>query len=149
MSTYPVEPYRRLSPDVDACRGCQACLLGCALAHEGSAAPALARLAVDKDMATYTFSITLCRHCVEPACLAACPTGAMALDERGVVLLDDELCVRCGACQAACPYGAVFYLAGSDRYIKCDLCAGRESGPVCAALCPTRAIRTVGAEAAP
>ncbi len=144
-----MDPYRWLSCDAEACRGCQACLLGCALAHEGVAAPALARLAVDKDMASYTFAITLCRHCAEPACLAACPTGAMVLDKRGVVLIDDALCIRCGACQAACPYGAVFYLAESDRYIKCDLCAGRETGPVCAALCPAGAIRYAPAEVAP
>jgi len=144
-----VDPYRWLSCDAEACRGCQACQLGCALSHEGSAAPALARLAVDKDMAAYTFAITLCRHCVQPACLAACPTGAMALDGHGVVLLDDALCIRCGACQVACPYCAVFYLAGGDRYIKCDLCAGRESGPVCAALCPTQAIRYVDAGVTP
>ena len=144
-----MDPYRWLSCDAEACRGCQACLLGCSLAHEGSAAPMLARVAVDKDMAAYTFAITLCRHCVKPACLAACPAGAMSLDERGVVLLDDALCIRCGACQAACPYDAVFYLAESDRYVKCDLCADRESGPVCAALCPTQAIRLVAPEVAP
>jgi len=46
----------------------------------------------------------LCNHCENPACVAACPTGAMFISPEGVVLHNDEACIGCQACQAACPY---------------------------------------------
>lgn len=124
-------------------------MLACSLWHEGECNPALARLQVHKDMARLEYEIRICRHCVDPECLAACPEDAMRLDERGVVLIDDDLCIRCGSCQAACPYDAIFYNQSVDRYLKCDLCAGRAEGPLCAAICPVGALMaaaTVGAE---
>ena len=40
-----------------------------------------------------------CNHCAHPACVAACPTGAMYRDEeKGVVLHDDGRCIGCGCC---------------------------------------------------
>lgn len=137
---------QRLLVDAQACRGCEACVLACAVAHEGVSHPSLARLMVHKDMARFEFSIDYCRHCDDPPCLTACPSGAMRMDERGVVFLEDAACVRCGACAKACPYGAIFYLAGSDRYIKCDLCAGRPEGPLCVIFCPVAAIQLASEE---
>ena len=124
----------------ELCRDCQACQLACSLHHEGQCHLGLARLQVHKRMADYTFVVTVCRHCEEPACLAACPAGAMTLDARGVVLLDDDACTRCGSCAAACPYEAIAYSEAVDRYLKCDLCAGRAEGPLCVAVCPAGAL---------
>ena len=129
--------------DSSLCRDCQACALACSLAHEGACGIDLARLVVAKDMARYTFDVRVCHHCLEPACLLACPAGAMSLDARGVVLLDEAACLRCGACAEACPYGAISYHAGDDRYLKCDLCAGRVEGPLCVAVCPVGALTSV------
>jgi len=124
----------------DLCRDCQACLLSCSLYHEGECSPGLARLRVRKDMARYEFTISICRQCRRPKCLEACPVGAMRLDERGVVLIDDGLCTHCGECAAACPFGAIFQHEASGRILKCDLCAGRAEGPLCTALCPVGAL---------
>jgi Fe-S-cluster-containing dehydrogenase component len=126
--------------DAELCRGCQACQLACSLHHEGQCHLGLARVQVRKDMVHYTFDISICRHCEEPACVAACPVGAITLDERGVAVIDDGECTRCGSCAAACPYDAIFYSEAEDRYLKCDLCAGRAEGPLCVALCPVRAL---------
>jgi Fe-S-cluster-containing dehydrogenase component len=96
-------------------------------------------------MARYEFDILICQHCDSPDCIAACPTdGAMLIDERGVVIILDDVCLRCGACAAACPYDAIFYNEAEDRYLKCDLCAGREGGPVCVELCPVGALTMSG-----
>ena len=124
----------------ELCRDCQACALGCSLYHDGECNLHLARLAVTKDQARYEFAITICRHCEHPDCLEACPTGAISLDDRGVAILNDAECNRCGACAAACPYEAISYNEARDRYLKCDLCAGRGVGPLCVELCPVGAL---------
>ena len=137
----------RLCARDELCRDCQACVLGCSLLHEGVCGPTLARLSVAKDMVRYTFKLTVCEHCDDPECLAACPTGAIALDPRGVAILDEDACVRCSACFEACAYGAIVRVppsAESDaRFLKCDLCAGRAEGPVCVELCPVGALTLV------
>ena len=137
---------KRIQADSALCRDCQACTLVCSLSHESECNLGLARLEVSKDMAKYEFAIVICRHCEEPECLAACPVEAMRPDERGVVLIDDEACIRCGTCAAACPYGAISYHEGADRYLKCDLCEGRAEGPLCVRLCPVGALTLAEAE---
>ena len=93
-----------------------------------------------KHMAESAFDVRICRHCDSPDCIIACPTDAMSLDERGVVIIDDDECVRCGACAIACPHNAIKHYEATDRYLKCDLCAGREGGPLCVELCPVGAL---------
>ena len=51
----------------------------------------------------------LCGTVRSPACEAACPTGALAPDERGILVIDDESCTRVRPCADACPYGAIVY----------------------------------------
>ena len=48
-----------------------------------------------------------CQHCDEPACVEACPTGASAKREDGIVTVDYETCIGCESCVAACPYEGV------------------------------------------
>jgi Fe-S-cluster-containing hydrogenase component 2 len=38
----------------------------------------------------------------------------------------------------------LFYHEAYDRYLKCDLCAGRDGGPVCVAICPVGALTLEG-----
>jgi Fe-S-cluster-containing hydrogenase component 2 len=130
----------RIRANKKACRDCQACVLGCSLYHDRESSVQTARLKITKDMALYEFDISICRHCADPKCMAACPAGAMYVDERGVVMIIDEKCTRCGKCQKGCPFGALYYDGSRDRYIKCDLCSGREDGPLCVQLCPTGAL---------
>ena len=131
----------------ELCRDCQGCTLACSLYHEGKCSPSLARLVVAKDMARYEFNITVCQHCDPPECLAACPVDALALGDDGIVILDDDACIRCGACADSCPYGAIFYHEAQDRYLKCDLCTGREAGPLCVQVCPVGALALAKSEA--
>jgi len=97
-------------------------------------------------MAKYEFRIRICRHCDPPECMLACPADAVQLDDRGVALVDDEACTRCGTCEDACPHEAIFYNEVQDRYLKCDLCAGREEGPLCIEVCPVEALTLEDAE---
>jgi Fe-S-cluster-containing hydrogenase component 2 len=137
---------QKIQVDAKLCRDCQACTLACSLHHEGECNLGLARLVVTKDMAKYEFSIVICQHCDEPDCILACPNDAILLDNRGVVVILDEECDRCGACAVSCPHDSIFYNENQDRYIKCELCAGREQGPLCVELCPVEALTLVETE---
>ena len=116
------------------------CVLACSLYHAGECNPSLARLSIAKELERHRFTITVCRHCEDPACFAACPADAMERDDRGVVSLVEEACVACGSCAAACPYDAISFHEGQGCYLKCDLCRGREGGAACIAVCPSGAL---------
>jgi anaerobic carbon-monoxide dehydrogenase iron sulfur subunit len=124
----------------ELCRDCQTCALACSLYHEAECSLSKARLQIVKDMENYQFTILICRHCEEPNCVKACPCDAIMVDQGGAVLIDDEMCIHCGACILVCPYNAIFCPDHSDNYLKCDLCKDRSLGPLCVELCPTNAI---------
>ena len=80
-----------------------------------------------------------CNHCAEPACVKSCPAGALfKRPQDGIVLYDDEKCIGCRRCGAACPYGAPQYHPETGKVNKCVLCYHRlDQGlkPACAMTC--------------
>ncbi len=96
--------------------------------------------------AVYTYHVSLgCNHCDNPACVSACPTGAIHKDEEaGLVLIDDERCIGCGYCAMACPYNAPKVDREKGHSVKCSGCYERlQKGeqPVCVTACPLRALQ--------
>ncbi len=106
-----------------------------------------------------------CQQCQSPPCVNVCPVGATWSTPEGVVLIDQDRCIGCRMCMAACPYDRRFFVWGNppippealfveyhpERQIplrrgtvsKCDFCvelarAGRL--PNCAQGCPNYAI---------
>jgi len=81
-----------------------------------------------------------CLHCGKPACIPACPTGAISKrQEDGIVVVDREKCDGCRDCFTACPYDVPQF--GSDGLMqKCDLCLGAEGEPACVTSCPGEAL---------
>lgn len=141
------------------CTGCKACELACKDVHNFDIGPRARRVHevcgggwsqdeagawVPEGVFSYSVSFS-CGHCANPACVAACPTGAHAKDpETGVVAIDEEICIGCGACVEACPYGAPQLVEAKNITQKCDMCANlREHGeePACVAICPQRALQ--------
>jgi Fe-S-cluster-containing hydrogenase component 2 len=80
----------------------------------------------------------MCLQCEEPACEKVCPTRAVTRGEDGVVVFDERRCIGCKFCVQACPVGMVIHSPRFNKIFKCDLCGGE---PLCAAWCPTKAIR--------
>ena len=89
----------------------------------------------------------ICNHCSNPACVAACPRGAIFKREQdGVVLVDRERCEGLRYCVAGCPYKKVYFNPTLFKSEKCILCFPRvEKGlpPACAQQCVGR-LRFVG-----
>jgi nitrate reductase / nitrite oxidoreductase, beta subunit len=89
----------------------------------------------------------LCEHCLNPACVASCPSGALyKRDEDGIVLVDQERCRGWRYCVSGCPYKKVYFNWKTGRAEKCIFCYPRiESGQttLCAHSCVGR-IRYVG-----
>jgi electron transport protein HydN len=130
-----------VSVDATICRGCDMCMLACSLYHKGQCNPSLGRLRVTRDSDRYRFEVNICRQCEEPDCFPACPVdGAMERNAEGIVSIIEKNCIACGACAAACPYDSIAYHEDLGLYLKCNLCEGREAGPMCAEVCPTGAL---------
>jgi nitrate reductase / nitrite oxidoreductase, beta subunit len=89
----------------------------------------------------------ICNHCLNPSCVASCPSGALyKRGEDGIVLVDQERCRGWRACIAACPYKKMFYNWNTGKSEKCILCFPRlETGqaPACFHSCVGR-IRYLG-----
>jgi len=111
------------------------------------------------------FVPTPCQQCQNPPCVNVCPVGATFSAPEGPVLIDQDRCIGCRICMAACPYDRRFFnwgdppvppealLADYDlelqvpavkgTVMKCDFCPDMvRSGtlPYCIQACPHRAI---------
>lgn len=157
--------------DIKRCIGCNACTVACkqenslpdgvfftkTLSEEYGVYPNAGRVYIP----------TLCNHCEDAPCERACPSGATYTREDGIVMIDGDKCIGCGACAVACPYdqrteitedmlGKGLFHSGDltsfeqDGYArftpgtvaKCDFCSGRvDAGldPACVVTCPTDA----------
>ncbi len=89
----------------------------------------------------------LCEHCLNPACVAVCPSGAIyKREEDGVVLIDQNKCRGWRMCVSGCPYKKIYYNWNTGKSEKCTLCYPRlEAGQptVCSETCVGR-IRYLG-----
>jgi nitrate reductase beta subunit len=89
----------------------------------------------------------ICNHCLNPGCLAACPSGAIyKRGEDGIVLVNQNVCRAWRLCVTGCPYKKVYYNWKTGKSEKCILCYPRlETGqiPACMHTCVGR-IRYLG-----
>ncbi|GAA2796373.1 nitrate reductase subunit beta [Mycolicibacterium pallens] len=84
----------------------------------------------------------ICEHCLNPSCMASCPSGAIyKRAEDGIVLVDQDRCRGWRQCITGCPYKKVYFNHRSGKAEKCTLCYPRiEVGQptVCAETCVGR-----------
>lgn len=85
-------------------------------------------LNIPKEEITKGFFVPkLCNQCDYPACVEVCPAGATYKTSDGVVLIDREWCVGCGACISNCPYSVRFFHPTLHVAEKCNFCYHRIS----------------------
>jgi len=89
----------------------------------------------------------LCEHCLNPTCVASCPSGSIyKREEDGIVLIDQDKCRGWRMCVSGCPYKKIYYNWKSNKAEKCIFCYPRiEAGQptVCSETCVGR-IRYLG-----
>lgn len=95
-----------------------------------------------------------CHQCEGAPCARACASKAIRI-YCGRIVIDTGRCNNCRDCIQACPFGAINltpadqedpYVSFSEAEVhlvgnKCDLCLGRDQGPVCVEACPGQALR--------
>ncbi len=130
--------------DKKNCMGCHACEVACKQEHSLGVGPRLVRV-IEKSP---DFIPVYCHHCAKAPCMQACPVAAIARNEQGIVLIDNDLCIGCRECIGACPFGAMQFEDKKEVAVKCDLCVHRladHQKPACVGVCPTGCIH-FGAE---
>lgn len=96
------------------------------------------------EVASWTFSSDVCKHCENAGCLEACPTGSIVRTEFGGVFVQPDICNGCSYCVVACPFGVIQRNKDDGRAFKCTFCYDRQKvglTPACAHACPTESIK--------
>ena len=172
--------------DISRCIGCRRCVYACAAENNQSRDPQvhwIRVLQMDKDHGVdfthadayyqpdevpqegHFYVPVSCQQCQNAPCANVCPVGATFHTPEGVVLIDQERCIGCRLCMAACPYDRRFFNWGEPEQpdwvkesaynvetqipamrgtvMKCDFCPDRTSVgglPMCVEGCPRGAM---------
>jgi formate dehydrogenase iron-sulfur subunit len=135
--------------ELDRCSGCKACVAACHSLNGLDDGESWREVGLiiggGPDLPVLQHVTSSCHHCIDPACLTACPVDAYEKDPRtGIVKHLDDQCFGCQYCILACPYDAPKFHPEKGIVRKCDMCADRLSGgeaPACVQACPHEAIR--------
>lgn len=94
--------------DLSKCRNARKCMAACQDAHH--LRPEQHHINVLKMQETANtpayYMPKPCQHCDNPPCVPVCPVDATFKRQDGIVLIDNERCIGCRFCIAACPYSA-------------------------------------------
>lgn len=94
--------------DLSKCRNARKCVSSCQNAHDlkpGQYHMNVLQMQDSPDTAPYNMPKP-CQHCDNPPCVSVCPVDATFKRQDGIVLIDNERCIGCRFCMAACPYSA-------------------------------------------
>jgi formate dehydrogenase iron-sulfur subunit len=151
--------------DLTRCIGCRGCQVACKEWNERVARPTIQSGTYENPMALssdcYTrikfvekkgkdgpiwdFVKDQCLHCNDPACVSACPVGALVKTDAGPVSYKFDRCIGCRYCMVACPFEIPKYEWEKTMpwVRKCTFCSERIGDglqPSCVQTCPTGAL---------
>src|ERR1700682_3800678 len=152
--------------DADRCIECNACVTACKNEHEVPWGINRRRVVTINDGKPGERSVSMaCMHCTDAPCAAGCPVSCFYTTADGVVLHSKDLCIGCGYCFYACPFGAPQYpkvgnFGSRGKMDKCTHCAGGPAAdgsvgeyekyganrlaegklPLCAEMCSTKSL---------
>jgi Fe-S-cluster-containing dehydrogenase component len=150
--------------DATKCIGCQACVNGCINVNTLPQAlgdtskkmtvkelPNLKNERALTEIQAYSkvsYVKEQCMHCLDPACVSACPVSAMAKDNKtGVVTNLPDKCIGCRYCMVACPFNIIKFEWNKTfpKILKCSMCidTNLKDGkgiPGCVSACPQGAL---------
>jgi formate dehydrogenase iron-sulfur subunit len=153
----PRGPTRTTLIDIANCIGCRACQVACKQWNEkdGEQTQLESDLGFQNPAALSAKTLTLiafhefenaakpggiesafvmqrCLHCLEPACVSACPTTALQRQADGPVRYDEDECIGCRYCQLACPWDVptAEWNSLAPKISKCTHCSDRVGQPV-------------------
>ncbi|HZP27831.1 MAG TPA: DmsC/YnfH family molybdoenzyme membrane anchor subunit [Acidimicrobiia bacterium] len=137
----------RFGFSVEACIGCHSCEVACAEQNglpPGTVWRRVRELEGGDHPHTRRLQVSMaCNHCLEPLCLAGCPTNAYEKLANGVVAHHADDCIGCQYCTWTCPYSVPVFQPDRRIVTKCDMCQPRLAeglAPACVGACPTHAI---------
>ncbi|PMJ98754.1 formate dehydrogenase FDH3 subunit beta [Vibrio sp. 10N.261.55.A7] len=155
--------------DTKRCIECNGCVTACKNENDDALEWGIQRRRVvtlnDGEPGENSISVA-CMHCTDAPCMAVCPADCFERTDDGIVLHNKDLCIGCGYCLFACPFGAPQFpkqtaFGERGKMDKCTFCAGgpeTEAGseeerqkyganriaegklPMCASLCSTKAL---------
>ncbi len=152
--------------DSERCIECNGCVTACKAEHEIPWGVNRRRVVTLNDGVPGEKSISVaCMHCSDAPCMAVCPVDCFYRTDDGVVLHDKDVCIGCGYCSYACPFGAPQFPGNGafgvrGKMDKCTFCAGGPEAngseaehekygrnrlaegklPACAEMCSTKAL---------
>lgn len=150
--------------DNNICTGCNACVVACGEANNlppdtvlsgglwqmptdlNSKTKNIIKLYQEPDGSGSAYVKKQCMHCLDPACVAACPFDALQKSEWGAVTWDGSRCIGCRYCEVACPFEVPKFEwdKWNPKIVKCEFCFDQRlkenKEPACTAVCPTGAV---------
>ena len=138
--------------DVERCIECNACVTACKNENEVPWGVNRRRVITLDDGEPGEKSVSVaCMHCTDAPCAAVCPVDCFYTTTDGLVLHDKDLCIGCGYCFYACPFGAPQFPEESacgpeednsnaeyEKYGANRVAEGKL--PACAEMCSTKAL---------
>ena len=108
------------------CVGCYACRVACQMVNGLESDEAFIKFdEMEQGVYPNVYAEVVpvqCMHCEDAPCEAVCPTHATYTTDSGVVLVDEERCIGCKYCMAACPYQVRVHNKVSGAVEKCKFC---------------------------
>lgn len=108
--------------DLSKCRNARKCMSACQGAHHLKPEQHhINVLRMENDERTgFFYQPKPCQHCDNPPCTKVCPVNATFKRSDGIVLIDNERCIGCRFCIAACPYSARVFNWSEPKYVEGD-----------------------------